>query len=225
MDCLAALGIALPYAFSASLITPRCPCDPNEVNSFDRRAIGNSSDAADVISTVSAALAIAGPPVLDFLDVGSTPAFLEDMTVFAEALAINGALATLAKYITQRPLPRVYAQQAPDLINSPSGYRSFYSGHAANTFAALSVAAMTWGLRHGHSVWPWVITVLLGTSVALERVLAGYHFPTDVIAGAAMGTAVGVAVPWLHARRQSDVGTLALQPRSDGAGISWAMRW
>lgn len=220
-----ALGIALPYAFSASLITPRCPCDPNEVNSFDRRSIGNSSDAADVISTVTAALALAGPPVLDFLDVGFTPALLEDMTVFAEALAVNGALATLAKYVTRRPLPRVYALQAPDLINRPGGYRSFYSGHASNTFAALSVAAMSWGLRHGHALWPWVFTLLVGTSVAIERVLAGYHFPTDVMVGAVVGTAVGVAVPWLHARRDAQAGSLSFLPRADGAGIAWAMRW
>src|SRR5882672_6915517 len=30
---------------------PTCPCDPASVNSFDRHAIGNSSDAADLIGT------------------------------------------------------------------------------------------------------------------------------------------------------------------------------
>jgi len=219
------LGIVLPYSLSASLITPRCPCDPNEVNSFDRRSIGNSSDAADVISLLTTALALGGPPLLDFLDVGSTPAFLEDMTVFAEALAVNGALVTLAKYVTRRPLPRLYAQQAPDLINSPGGYRSFYSGHTSTTFAALSVAAMSWGFRHGHSVWPWVITLLVGASVAVERVVAGYHFPTDVMVGAVVGMALGIAVPWLHARREAQAGALSFLPRADGAGIAWTVRW
>jgi membrane-associated phospholipid phosphatase len=215
----ASLAIALPYGFSASLITPRCPCDPKEVNSFDRPSIGNASDAADVISNATAAMAIAGPALLDLLDLGFRPSFLEDMTVFAEALAVNGALVTLAKYITQRPLPRVYAQQAPDLINGPGGYRSFYSGHAATTFAALSVAAMSWNLRHGQSLWPWAIALVLGASVAVERVLAGYHFPTDVLVGAAMGTAVGITVPWLHRRGDGRAESLALLPRPDGIGL------
>ncbi|HKD39490.1 MAG TPA: hypothetical protein VKB87_04285 [Myxococcaceae bacterium] len=39
----ASIAIALPYAFTAKLITPRCPCDTAEVNAFDRGAIGNHS--------------------------------------------------------------------------------------------------------------------------------------------------------------------------------------
>jgi len=42
----ASIAIALPYAFTVKLITPRCPCDPAEVNAFDRGAIGNHSARA-----------------------------------------------------------------------------------------------------------------------------------------------------------------------------------
>jgi membrane-associated phospholipid phosphatase len=35
--------------------------------------------------------------------------------------------------------------------------------------------------------------------VGATRILAGEHFPTDVVAGAAVGAAIGLIVPALHA--------------------------
>jgi len=46
----ASLAIALPYAFTVKLITPRCPCDPAEANAFEApsattaRALGWTDD-------------------------------------------------------------------------------------------------------------------------------------------------------------------------------------
>jgi membrane-associated phospholipid phosphatase len=196
---LAGLAILVPYAFASSIITPRCPCDPREVNSFDRSAIGNTSQAADITSDVTAALAILVPPALDYVDLGWSKPFREDAGVFVQTIAVNGALVTFAKYVFQRPLPRTYAGD-PALISSPRGYRSFYSGHTSLVFAALTAAAMTVTRRHGGSPWPWVIVAVVGTSVALERVAAGEHFPTDVIAGGAAGMANGFVIPLLHRR-------------------------
>jgi undecaprenyl-diphosphatase len=48
---------------------------------------------------------------------------------------------------------------------------------------------------------PWITLALatgLSTFVSVERVRAGKHFPTDVIAGSLAGAAVGVVVPHLH---------------------------
>ncbi len=149
-------------------------------------------------SDVTAILAIVAPPLLDLADVGAGQAFYTDAAVFAETLLVNGALVEIAKYAVQRPLPRTYAGD-PTLVSQPGGYRSFYSGHASTTFAALAASSMTLRLRYGERYWPWVVTGLVGTSVAVERVAAGRHFPTDVMVGAAVGMAVGVVVPWLHA--------------------------
>jgi membrane-associated phospholipid phosphatase len=35
--------------------------------------------------------------------------------------------------------------------------------------------------------------------IGVARVGAGGHFPSDVIAGAAVGTGIGIAIPALHA--------------------------
>jgi hypothetical protein len=194
------------YVFGGGLITRRCPCDPNEVNALDRHVIGNHSDAMDVLSDVEVGAAIAGPVIVDWTQVGASRALLEDLTVAGEVLAVNGVLVTIAKYSVQRPLPRVYAGQAPQLANGPGGYRSFYSGHTSVAVASMSAAAMTWNLRHGGSPWPWVLTAAVGGTVAAERVLAGRHFYSDVAVGALAGFAVGTLVPFLHERGGLTVG-------------------
>jgi undecaprenyl-diphosphatase len=60
---------------------------------------------------------------------------------------------------------------------------SFPSGHATNAFAAATMLA--WGVRN----WPFRITAFfLAALVAFSRVQLGFHYPADVIAGAAVGT-------------------------------------
>ena len=44
------LAVVIPYAYASLLITPRCPCDPAEVNAFDRHVIGNSNAFLDSTS-------------------------------------------------------------------------------------------------------------------------------------------------------------------------------
>jgi membrane-associated phospholipid phosphatase len=216
----AALGSSLAYLNSDKLITPRCPCDPNEVNAFDRGAIGNKSPTAATLSDVTVLAVLVAPLAIDAVNLGGFhQVWWQDAVVFAQTLAINGALMTTAKFVVQRPLPRTYAGD-PSLIDRPEGYRSFYSGHTSTVFAGLSATAMTIRLRYGEKTWPWIVTGVVGTSVAIERVADGRHFPTDVMAGAVMGTAVGIVVPLLHARG----GTSGLQA-SPGAEGGFLVGW
>jgi membrane-associated phospholipid phosphatase len=222
---LIGLGAALSlyaYSDSGNLIHRRCPCDANEVNSLDRTAIGNKNDFLDRTSDISAAVAVIFPVALDWYDVGFSKQMAEDMTVYAESLSLNSGLVTLAKYAVQRPLPRTYDGDR-DLIDHPGGYRSFYSGHTSTTFAALSTAAMTHTLRHPGELWPWYLTALFGTSVAYERVQAGRHFPSDVLMGAAAGTAVGIATPYFHRKPGLANPSFAILPLDDGLYANWKM--
>jgi membrane-associated phospholipid phosphatase len=204
------IGAGVPYLVP-HLITPRCPCDPHEVNRFDRWAIGHHSAAASTASDVTAAVAVIVPPVADALRLGPTPALGADLIVYAQTLAVNSALVVTAKYVTQRPLPVTY-QGDPRYLNAQGGYRSFYSGHTSTVVSALTASAWTIRWRYGEQVWPWAVVGATGVSVGVERILAGRHFPTDVIAGAAAGFAVGTAVPWLHRRRGPGAVTLAPAP-------------
>lgn len=63
------------------------------------------------------------------------------------------------------------------------------------------------------------MTLVVGASVAVERVLAGYHFYTDVLVGAGAGLAVGTAVSVLHLHRGVHVS--AFRPeQGEGMGIA-----
>ena len=207
----------VPYLLGDHVLPHRCPCDPAEVNRFDRFAIDHASGGAATLSDVTVGIAVAAPPIVDALRLGFGEAFTADAVVYAQTLAVNSALVVVAKYAFQRPRPRTYAGD-PAFLTTDDGYQSFYSGHTSTVVAALTAAAWTARWRHGEQVWPWVVVGLGGASVGAERVLAGRHFPTDVIAGAVMGFAVGTVVPWLH--RKHDDPAVAVSPLPYGISVS-----
>jgi len=222
---VASLALVLPYAYADRLIKPRCPCDPREVNAFDRPAIGNTSPTAKTLSDATVGAVFIVPLALDALEVGTGRPWRDDAVIFAQALVVNGAVVTAAKFVVQRPLPRTYAGDQ-SLIGRPQGYRSFYSGHTSFVFAGLSVTAMTIRLRYGEKIWPWIVTGVVGSSVAIERVADGRHFPSDVIAGALMGSAIGIAVPALHVRKSRILAGWTIGPAPNGElALGWTGRF
>ena len=64
----------------------------------------------------------------------------------------------------------------------------------------------------------WLVD--LNRSEAVERVLAGAHFPTDVAAAALVGTALGIGIPWLHARSRAH--QFSILPADGGRGLTLA---
>lgn len=218
-----AAGVAiLPARFPFEFITPRCPCDRREVNGFDRIAIDLHSRTADVISDLTVWASVGVPVVADALWLGNTRALREDLMILTETLALNAAAVMTVKFIVQRPLPVTYAQR-DGVEKQAQGYRSFYSGHTSTAVAALTAASWTYTLRRGPATWPWLVTAAVGASVGVERVLAGRHFPTDVLVGAAAGFGFGSLVPLLHARgRRLPV---AIAPLGVGRGLQLSATW
>jgi membrane-associated phospholipid phosphatase len=77
----------------------------------------------------------------------------------------------------------------------PNGQKySFPSGHAAATFAFASVIERHLGAR---LAWP---TLLIATYVGTSRLHDNVHFLSDVVFGAALGTAVGWTVVGRHGK-------------------------
>ncbi len=60
------------------------------------------------------------------------------------------------------------------------------------------------------------LALLQGTS----RVLAGYHFWSDVLVGAAVGSTLGLAIPYLHQRGVSEQVGFSVMPVPGGAAAS-----
>ena len=89
---------------------------------------------------------------------------------------------------------------------------SFPSGHAAAAFASASVLERHFGYRGS---WP---ALLAATYVATSRLVDNRHFLSDVVFGAALGTASGWTVVGSHGRDQ-----YALQPVPIRGGVMVAL--
>lgn len=201
----ASVALAIvPPVFGDRIVSPSCPCHKDDVNAIDRRTIGNASSAAATLSDVTAIAAIAAPVGFELATLGLSRAFVEDMVVFGQTVLVSNGLVSVIKLAVQRPRPETYATTDRAQLESTNAYVSFYSGHTTNTFAALSAASMILHLRYDTGVWPWVVTAMVGGSVAIERVLAGKHFPTDVAVGAVAGVGEGILIPYLHVKHPSD---------------------
>jgi len=69
---------------------------------------------------------------------------------------------------------------------------SFPSGHSCSAFAFAAAVCMT-------LPWKWgrFAAIAAAALMALSRLYVGVHFPSDVLAGALIGTVCGLAGSWL----------------------------
>lgn len=104
--------------------------------------------------------------------------------------ALTGTLLyTWLKQRTSRPRP-FQVRQDVLLSGQPLDYFSFPSGHTLHAVAFGLVA-----LHYYPVLWPVVLPFIL--LVGLSRVVLGLHYPSDVLAGAAIGYALVQTALWL----------------------------
>ena len=205
----ASLWVPLEFMLPEVVRLGRCPCDPAQLNALDRPVAGLSVQGpVGPISNGLTAAFLALPAVIDMFDVwrsgGTVHEWIEDTVVIGEALVIGGAINEMTKILVQRPRPGAYGIDPASVhLTEADLYLSFYSLSGAEVFTAAMAGAVTYALRHPHSPWRWVYlggAMTVASGFGLSRVLVGRHFPTDVLVAAAVGSAIGVIVPWLHQR-------------------------
>ncbi|MFJ8715248.1 bifunctional phosphatase PAP2/diacylglycerol kinase family protein [Streptomyces violaceus] len=118
------------------------------------------------------------------------------------SLAIN----TLGKRSVRRPRPALDPVPLIRQLKRQPITTSFPSGHAA------SAAAFATGVALESPVWGAVVAPV-AASVALSRVYTGVHFPSDVLAGAALGVGAAFAVRGLVPTRSQ--ATPPARPRAE----------
>jgi undecaprenyl-diphosphatase len=136
------------------------------------RALGRAGNNGAVWLAIGALLAI--------FDGSNREAWLVCAFLGPVAIGLN----YVVKLIVRRPRPVL--EGLPPLGGAPSSL-SFPSAHATSSFAVAT--AMTRVEPLG------ALAFVLALALALGRPYLGMHYPSDVLAGAALGVALGLIVP------------------------------
>ena len=199
--------------------------DPG-VGRFDRLALGRFENGPKVVSDVLLAVAIATPLAYHAAEAalqrrgysrargrGFLARYGTDLVLIAQAISINALLTQILKTAVRRPRPYTFldpsevpAQDRQALIDAQTGTQadwSFPSGHTSTAFTATTAGATLLTLELlGRSPWAiacaWVGGTGLAATTGIMRVMAGRHFPSDVVTSALLGIGVGIAVPLAH---------------------------
>lgn len=198
----------LGFAGMLTLLVPAPPAaclpdcaPPSDLNALDQLALGRYSPTAHTIADVLVFSLVLTPPVLDFIDSGGD-GWLTDTTLALQSLVLTQTAVQLTKAAVGRPAPILFDSRVPlEERMGRDASRSFISGHTATAFSAATTYTVTYWLRHPDSEWRWVVLAAshsLALGAGMLKIHAGYHYPTDIMAGALVGSAIGAAVPLLH---------------------------
>ena len=203
-------GMSLDVVYKYSNRGPKWGLDgdSSSINGFDRMVTGWWNPDAAVASDVLLGMSIAVPFIAQMIDTAvNSPedgwkGYGKDLLVLLETLAVTAGMTNFLKYSIGRARPYSYNEILSDetRLERDAGL-SFPSGHTSMAFAMATSWSWLYMKRHPKS--PGVVPVWLGSyavaaATAVMRPVAGKHFWTDIIAGAALGIGVGLLVPYLH---------------------------
>jgi membrane-associated phospholipid phosphatase len=244
-----ALGLWVERSLPLNVPMPGADAD---VGRFDSVALGRFENGPRIASDVLLAVSLAAPFVYHGIEAGLRRrgwgevrgrGFLvrygTDLVVLAQALALNALVTEVLKASIGRPRPYAYLDpdevdpdRREELIRAQERHDadwSFPSGHTSAAFTASTAGAtlLTLDLL-GRSPWAIGLAWAGGTAVAVTtgamRVLAGRHFPSDVVTSALLGAAVGAAVPLAHWRPTRGGDRASRSSRTAGRALA-VPRW
>jgi len=180
----------------------------DNINSFDRRATFNYSTTEGKYSDVLLAMSMISPALLALSnDVRND--FAPVVTMYIETLMFSALIPHITKGITKRIRPFVYNDNVPlSEKQVKEAKRSFFSGHTTLSFAMAVFLSTVYSNYYPNSSWKpyvWAGSLALATTVGILRYSSGSHFPTDIITGALVGSAIGYLIPFTHKTNKSNL--------------------
>lgn len=130
---------------------------------------------------------------------------LELGAMYGETLELAYSVDSLLKSVVVRYRPYVYATTTTADFGNSDIAASFPSSHATLAFSAAVFTGIVFDKLHPDSRWKaavWIGGLGIATAASSLLVLSGDHFPSDVVAGAAIGAISAALVPLLHERRE-----------------------
>ena len=173
------------------------------VLSFDRWACRNFSPKAAKLSDILLNTCVLSPLLMlasSNLDKGQKWTYA---LMYVETELLTLGITEITKNLAGRIRPYAYNPEVAmqDKIMSSNMRKSFFSGHTSMSFASVAFLAYTYAAIHPDSRWKpviWGAGLSAATLVGVLRVVSGKHFPTDVLAGALVGSLIGIIIPRLH---------------------------
>lgn len=208
-------------------------CTPQQVNLLDtqvRQARWSDPTAARTVGdavgygALPAFVLVSG--LIGLSEGQSMREALEDFWIIGEAFALSHVLESTLKYTTARARPdTTFALPGAPVADASDLYTSMVSGHATAGFAIAVATGVVASMRRRPSApWLWLAGLSIATASSYLRIAADRHYLTDVLAGAALGSAVGVAVPLLFHGASAPV-TFAPQVSNTGGGLAVSGRF
>lgn len=186
---------------AAALSVDDLPAVDQPYINIDREKAGWAITASDYLAYGSAALPLAALLTGD----QQFSSLLTCGFIYAEGLALTAAVTANLKTLTDRPRPMAYSDSFTRTERTnDDAWRSMPSGHTATTayntfFAAAMADRLIW--RKDQTAWrigTWTLAAGIPAVTGYLRMQAGKHFPTDVMAGYALGAGMGLLIPFLH---------------------------
>ena len=171
------------------------------VNSFDRAATYNWSPSSSDLSDILLLTSVLSPFLLF-----SSSAVWDDggnyTIMYLENVIWSFSLPHLAKGTVTRYRPFVYNSEAPEEQKlNPDATLSFFSGHTTYAFSSAVFLSTTFANYNPDSSlkpYVWGSSLLLAATIGYLRFAAGMHYPTDILTGAVVGSAIGFLIPLIH---------------------------
>ncbi|MBC7793582.1 MAG: phosphatase PAP2 family protein [Clostridia bacterium] len=209
-------------------------CDRKQLLKIDQSVVDNHSRnwavASDVFLYSTFALTLGATAIDVANDSGDRiGSWGKDSIVLVETFFATQLTTNLFKYSMRRARPSQY--RASTDITIAEEQLSFPSGHTAGVASAATAYTYAFVKRHpGNSA-----NYLVGSIGAVLTILTGYaraqagrHFYTDVIAGAALGVAIGYLVPSLHSvngNPRSENATMTASERPRAPMLGWGTQF
>lgn len=169
-------------------------------------------------------------PVLLFADRKIRTQWLDVTLMYLESQAVTSnfySWGPLGPTFAERLRPAAYYTELP-LVEREAGNNrnSWYSGHVASTATGWFYVAKVFDDFYpelGAKKWIFYgIASIPTTIVAINRVKALRHFPTDTIVGGIVGAGVGILIPTIHKRTKGRLKVGAIyDDQAKGLALSW----
>ena len=168
-------------------------------NWFDELFICPYNENISLASDITSGLTLLAPAA--FLFAAPSSDYVEIGLTYGTTTLASYSVRTLLKYTISRPRPYMVPGNTDSHPSDTSEQdQSFPSGHTLMAFSSAAFTQTVFSLKYPDSPYKTAVTATtwaLAATTAVLRVASGNHFVTDVLAGAAIGSLLGFAGPYL----------------------------